>query len=161
VLEYELFDEGDCGLSDGVDATVGEDDNLDDNDGGNNDDCGTGVSDSTDNDVNRDGSVVDDSFIDECDTVKGNRNEGFGDDEYNTNCDEDEVEDDCVDGDCVNDDSNGEDEDEEEEESGNKGDTYVDVGDECKDGGLLWKLTELLEGCSTYVILEDTEDGGS
>jgi hypothetical protein len=156
-----LFNEEDCGLGDGVDATVGEADGLNGNDAGNDNDCGDrGVSDDTNNDVNMDGNVVDDSLVDECDTVKGNRNEGFGDDEYNTKCDEEEVEDNCVDGDCVNDDSIGDEEEEDDkEEGGNEDDTY-DVGDECKDGSLLWIFTELLAACSTSAIPDDAGDNG-
>jgi hypothetical protein len=140
VLGYELFDGEDCGLG----ATVVEGDNgLDEKYVVNDDDCGDrGVSDVTDCDVDMDGNAADEGFAEGCDTVKGNRDEGFGDDEYEANCDDKEGKDDCVDDECENDDRIDESEedneaDDDDNEGGNEDDVCDAVGDESKEGSLL------------------------
>jgi hypothetical protein len=140
ILIYELFDREDCGFVGGVDN--GSDSN-DDSDNGSND---RGISDDSDSDVNVDGtfSTVDDGVTDECD-IKCNRDEGFGDEVANVNCDEEVDEYKCDDDDDDNDDGGGGDVDEDgtDDEDGND-DICDAVAEECKDGRLLWLLTELL-----------------
>jgi hypothetical protein len=155
------------------------DNGSDSNDDGENDCSDTGLSDDSDSDVTMDGTFgIVGGVNGECD-IKGNGDEGFGDEEDNIKCDDDDVDGNkCDDDDDDDDDDNDDDGDDDNDNDGGGGvnddgngeggaddeicdDDICDaVAEECKDVRLLLVLKELLAVCSTSAISEDTGDNG-